>query len=490
MATSSYCLPRLFFCIFNLAVSSNSWCGEDLSCDDLSVSMVQSRLRAVVRRNNQSDHAAEYFWPSSVGQVGSLTSSQHAGPQDLSASLAWNWTDPRGRYYGLPAGAMIDGEKNIYLQTYNAVRKFAPGGQIVWEWFPKRAFAEEMPDTGFLSQGAFYVSTTAGWIYAISMVAGDVLWKTKLPSTDGNCGWVTVHEGIVLTGSDARTEYKGQPREGKMADQFVTGLNASDGKVMWNFKPDAPVWNFMGSFAGDGTFTFQDYEGKAYRCRVHDGSLIWKNGGVENSWTDGTSLLGPNKVVYTVSNRNLQGGRDAPGDVSAYQLEDGKLLWRTEVPRPPNNLPAIGRLAGRSGLSLVQPIGQQCQQGAPTDVYALDAQSGKVQWIFNGPSQREFLQAGDRIPAAMAQRGLAHVRSVTLPNPWSAPTIDSNGVVFIGSEEGPFYALADKDGDGQVTNAEVSSIDTGACFSGSAAAAIAPGMLVATSIDAMYVFTH
>jgi outer membrane protein assembly factor BamB len=275
-----------------------------------------------------------------------------------------------------------------------------------------------------------------------------------------------------------------------VADQLVTGLNASDGKVMWNFRPDAPVWNFMASFAGDGTFTFQDYEGKAYRCRVDDGSLIWKNGGVENSWTDGTSLLGPNKVVYTVSNRNLIGGPDAPGDVSAYQLEDGKLLWRTEVPRPPNNLPAIGKLAGHSGLSLVQPIGQQCRKGAPTDVYALDAQSGKVQWIFNGPSQKERLQAGDRIPEAMAQRALANVRPITLPNPWSAPTIDSNGIVFIGSEEGSFYRLADKDGDGQVTNAEVSSIDTGACFSGSGAAAVAPGMLVATSIDAMYVFTH
>jgi len=256
MASSSYCL---LFCIFNLALSSNDWCGDGVSCENLSVSLLQSSHRTVVvNKHDRREQATKYFWPTSVGKVGSLTSSQYSGPQNLSASLAWNWTDPRGRYYGLPAGAAIDAEKNIYLQTNDAVRKLTSGGELVWEWFPKRNITEEMPDMGSLSQGAFYVSTTAGWIYAISMAAGDVLWKTKLPSTDGNNGWVTVHEGVVLTGSDARFEYKGQPRTQEItgsADQFITGLNASDGKVMWNFKPDAPVWNFMGSFAGErGTF--------------------------------------------------------------------------------------------------------------------------------------------------------------------------------------------------------------------------------------------
>jgi outer membrane protein assembly factor BamB len=493
MTTSCCCLLSLvLFSPVGSVLAGDSWC-EGESCS-LSLSLLQSEfaLRSEVKKHRQgaaaSTVAPQYFWPSSVGRVGALTSSKHVAPLDFSASLAWNWTDPRGRYYGLVAGAVLDDAKNIYLQTNDGVRKIDPDGQMLWEFLPERVLGEELPDTGFLFEGAFYVSTTAGWVYAISMPTGDVLWKTKLASTDGNNGWVTVNEGVVLTGSDAREEYKSSPRPGRRADQVVTGLNASSGMVLWNFKPDAPVWNFMGSFAGDGTFTFQDYEGKAYRCRLTDGSLIWKNGGVENSWTDGTSLLGPNQVVYTVSNRDLKGGRDAPGDVSAYQLEDGKLLWRTEVPRPPNNLPAVGQLAGRSGLSLVQPIGQQCEQGNPTDVYALDAETGEIQWIFNGPSQSHPLQAGDDNPIAQAQRLLAGVRPITLPNPWSAPTIDGNGIVVIGNQEGQLYALADKDGDGKVTDAEISRFDTKACFSGSAAAAIAPGMLVATSIDAMYVF--
>jgi len=487
MAASFRCRSSLFFCAVGLALSRPELWQQEI-CDDLSVSLLQSSHVAALSKNEEKQ--TEYFWPSSVGQVGSLTSSKYAGPQDLSAALAWNWTDERGRYYGLPAGAMIDDAKNVYLQTNDAVRKFDSDGNLKWHWAPERGDGEEMPDTGFLSNGAFYVSTTAGWIYAIDMSKGEVLWSTKRPSTDGNNGWVTAHEGVVVTGSDARNEYKGMPIENKLADQLVVGLNASSGRVMWEFKPEAPLWNFMASFAGDGTFTFQDYEGRAYRCRLKDGSLIWKNGGVDNSWTDGTSILGPNNVVYAVSNRDMKGGPDAPGDVSAYRLEDGKLLWRTEVPRPPNNLPAIGKVAGYPGLSLVQPIGQQCQQGNPTDVYALDAETGKIQWVFNGPKQKGRLQVGDGIPAAIAQRMLAGVRPITLPNPWSAPTIDSNGVVFIGSEEGPFYALADKDSDGKVTEVETSTFDAKACFSGSAAAAMAPGMMVITSIDAMYVFKY
>ena len=81
------------------------------------------------------------------------------------------------------------------------------------------------------------------------------------------------------------------------------------------------------------------------------------------------------------------------------------------------------------------------------------------------------------------------VRRITLPNPWSAPTIDARGTVFIGSEEGKFYALADLNGDGVISgDKEKSSYDTHACFSGSFSPAIAPGMVVAASIDTMYVF--
>mmetsp|Transcript_87207 Transcript_87207/g.202992 ORF Transcript_87207/g.202992 Transcript_87207/m.202992 type:complete len:481 (-) Transcript_87207:62-1504(-) len=451
------------------------------------VSLLQTQLQT--QEHQHQEPATEHFWPSGTGRIQSYTSSPFAASRDLKDSLSWTWHSSQNRYGVVPGGANIDKDKNIYLEALDGIRKFSPEGELLWEYLPPRDRGEEMPDMSSIYEGAVYVSTTHGRIIAISMETGKELWVTKLRSTDGNNGWVSVEGGVVITGSDAAEWNRFIRIPGRSADQFVTGLNATDGRVMWKFKPDAPVWNFMGSFVGDGTFTFQDYEGRAYRCSALDGSLIWKAGGVLGSWTDGSALLGPNRVVYTVSNRDYFGGTDAHGYVSAFRLEDGKPLWRATVPRPPNNMPAIGRLTGRTGLSLVQPIGQQCVQGSPTDVYALDAETGKLQWVFNGPAQKDRLQAGDSNVLAQQQRTQAGVRSITAPNPWSAPTIDAEGTVFIGSEEGPFFALADLDGDGVVQgDQEVSRLETGACFSGSSAAAIAPGMMVATSIDAMYVF--
>lgn len=431
-----------------------------------------------------------YFWPSGRGSVGHYSQSRYTAPRDLNASFAWSWHDPRGRYFNVPTGVNIDDKKNIYLTSLDGIRKFTQNGELIWTFERQRNQSEELPDTSSLHNGVVYTSTTAGRIIALNMETGQPIWVTKLESCDGNNGWVTAHAGVVITGSDALDEIRDRPSCCGPADHVVTGLNATDGNILWRFKPEAPVWNFVASFADDGTFTFQDLEGRAYRHSLADGKQIWKNGGIFGTWTDGGSTLGPNGVVYAVTVFSYgSAGPEGHGLVSAYRFEDGKLLWNKTVPRPPNNVPAIGRLAGRKGLSLIQPIGQQVLQGAPTDIYALDAETGEVQWIFNGPAQQGALQAGDSNLEAVAQRTLAGVRAVTLPNPWGAPSIDGAGTVFIGSEEGPLYSLVDANSDGHVVGeSEVSIFDTGACFVGSSSPAIAPGMLVACSIDAMYVF--
>lgn len=262
------------------------------------------------------------------------------------------------------------------------------------------------------------------------------------------------------------------------------------------FSPDAHVWNFLALFPDRDSAVFQDMTGKAYRLRLTDGTLVWKNGGVEGTWTDGSIGLGSNGVVYTVANNLPPLGtvaltiKDAaaniPGTLSAFNVSDGKLLWKVTTPRPPNNAPAVGKIRKDGGLTVVLPIGQQVLQGAPTDVYAYDADTGKVQWVFNGPKQKGLLQAGDLegLPVRLSSK-----RPVCLPNGWSAPAIDGNGTVFVGNEEGNFYALRDTDGDGSVSGPqEVSSFDTLAAFAGSASPSLAPGMIAVASCDTLFVF--
>ena len=58
-----------------------------------------------------------------------------------------------------------------------------------------------------------------------------------------------------------------------------------------------------------------------------------------------------------------------------------------------------------------------------------------------GPKQTGPLQAGDF--EGMVDRTTSGVRPACLPNGWSAPSISSDGTVFVGNENGPMFALRD-----------------------------------------------
>ena len=136
---------------------------------------------------------------------------------------------------------------------------------------------------------------------------------------------------------------------------------------------------------------------------------------------------------------------------------------------------------------MIMPICQQVVQGATCDVYAYDANTGGLRWSFNGPTQKGHYQAGDM--EGMHVREHTVGRGLCLPNGWSAPSIAADGTVFIGNQEGPFFALRDVDGDGRVQGEdEVSFYDTKAAFAGTAAPAIATNMLAVASCDTLFVF--
>mmetsp|Transcript_36682 Transcript_36682/g.109536 ORF Transcript_36682/g.109536 Transcript_36682/m.109536 type:complete len:343 (-) Transcript_36682:89-1117(-) len=340
-----------------------------------------------------------------------------------------------------------------------------------------------MPDAAALFDGAVYSKDTHGRVFALSMDTGKELWSTKV--CDGisqDNGFVTVHGGVVLVATDMR----------KDRNFVVRGMNATNGAPLWTFGPDVNVWNFMASFPGDGTALFQDQSGQAYRLRVSDGQLLWKGGGFTGSWTDGTATLGSDGLFYTVYNNEpnnvTQGvGPDSQGTLCAHSVADGSEVWRATTPRPPNNAPAVGRVYGYPGYTVVQPMGQQVLQGAPTDVYAYDAATGRQRWVFRGPRQSGKLQAGDG--EGMFERLTSGLRAMCLPNPWSAPTIDAGGTVFVGNQDGKFFALRDLNGDGVVEGpGEVSSFETHAAFSGSAGPSLSPGRVAVASCDSLFVF--
>jgi len=122
----------------------------------------------------------------------------------------------------------------------------------------------------------------------------------------------------------------------------------------------------------------------------------------------------------------------------------------------------------------------------PTDLLAFNAETGKLRWKWVGPTHRRYMCAGD--DEGFITRAQSGERGACCPNTWSAPTIGPDGTIYVGNQDGKFYAVRDANGDNVIDDVtEVSAYDTGAAFS-SPGAAFAPGMVVMTACDGVYVF--
>ena len=454
-------------------------CQDDASCAHLSV------LQMHLLTSDSSSSEPGYYWASGRGNFPEYAVSVHPAPFNLSATFAWQWHHPLGRFATLTYGTAIDGDSNVYLSAADGVRKFDQHGAMLWEY---PSLPAEVMNAPALYNGMVYGSDTHGHVFALDMQTGKRIWKTRVAENVGqDNGFNMAHAGITLAACDWR-----KPSPHGEANQKIKALNASTGDELWTFEPDTPVWNFLPLFVDDSSFVFQDMTGKVYRLSLGTGAVLWKAGGRNGTWTDGSAAVGPNGLVYAVNNNHPSSFfPDAdeyfPGTLSAYKVSDGQLVWAVTTPRPPNNAPAVGSVKNLPGFSVVMPLCQQLIHGATCDVHVYDAETGGLRWTFHGPSQDGLLQAGDA--EGLLSRFQSGLRFGCFPNGWSAPTIDSQGTVFVGNEEGNFYALRDMNGDGVTFGEdEVALYDTQAAFSGSSSPALAPGLLAVASCDSLFVF--
>jgi len=476
-------LEAMFICAF-LAIAIPSLAEGNCEAYDC-----ESPSNILLQTAHHHQREKKYFWPSGRGKYPFFAVSEHNAPFHLNDSLAWSWHHPDGRFHTLTYGTAIDDDMNVYLSAADGMRKFDKDGHLMWEHSSRPADFMNAP---VIYEGLVYASDDHGQVRAIDMQSGDRVWITNVSSSIGqDNGFNMVNQGVLFTAADWTGEGPNGP-----ANKYVMALNASTGAILWSYQPDTAVWNFLPLFPDETSVIFQDLEGKAYRLTM-EGKLMWKAGGLAGTWTDGGAALGPNGLVYAVNNNHFPLGpgpesSTMPGTLSAYDVKDGTLRWRVTTRRPPNNAPAVGKVYGWDGLSVVMPLCNQVMKGATCDVNVYDANTGDTRWVFHGPTQKGLLQAGDfegLIPRLQVFGGDDMPRTVCLPNGWSAPTIAADGTVFVGSEEGPMFALRDEDSDGRVLGEkEVSFFETKAAFSGSSSAAIAPQMMAIASCDSLFVF--
>merc|ERR1712217_197788 len=213
---------------------------------------------------------------------------------------------------------------------------------------------------------------------------------------------------------------------------------------------------------------------------------------------------------------------------------DGSSVFSVAVPKPPNCSPVVGPLGPSGKLTLIMPIGQQTGECGPPagrvyeflgrlglpefvknfgflafhnlqnwlgkdyhwilwgkkdrahDIHAFDAQTGQSLWVWTGPRDTYTMSPGDA--DGFVPRTIKGIRSVACPTPWSQPRIGPDGTIYIGNENGYFYAVRDANGDGRIDDAtEVSAYNLKATH-GHQGSAHAPGMMVSTTFDGVHVW--
>lgn len=489
-----------------------------------------ARLTAGARSAIGEEGPAEGYWPHGRGRVGSFGTSEIRGPRNLSQAPTWSWHHPDGKYHTTVVGSpLIDGDMNIYLATEDAVRKFDQMGILLWTY----AAPGPIGTCPSLFQGSVYGSTQTGRLFAVDMQSGHSKWVVNASrSVGGGAGFVEAHDSVVIAAVDS---------QGDGGNSRVVCLSSDSGKLLWDFEPDTSVYNFAPVFGPNRTVLFQDGSSGLYCMGLDHGKVLWRKAGQElmggeeddgsnvgstqPSHTDGGVALGPDGVVFSVGVWATSRGtrQDTPGAVSAYRIADGRLLWYKQTLRAPNTVPTVARLAKdkKAPLSVVVPMGkppalpvieympwwvpkawrlafhkQSVALGdnanklwhnrrVQTELVTLDAKTGEVGWSYEAPTWARVAGAGD--DEGYLERERLGIRDTCQPPPWSTPTVDVDGTMYVGHESGKFMAIRDKNHDGHINKKhEVSVFDAGAGFL--QPAALAPGMLAVASCDGLFVF--
>lgn len=398
-------------------------------------------------------------------------------PNIIETGPTWEWHEENNGV--IHATPLIDDLQNIYTASVRGgIYKFSPSGETLW----RHDEGMQIPDVPVLMHGMLFATNIQGNVFALDMHTGEKLWTTRAGQSSTADTWaMTAGNGIVVAAVS----------KGKQTNDCLVGLNATNGNVMWNFRPDLELSNVLGAITKD-SLLFSDVTGAPYRINLQNGSLIWKvgpagvNQKVEDDTSTGGSIVGPNGVLYVTSNtKETWAGGKKVGHVTAFNVEDGAVHWRQSIEYETNTPPAVGWLPSNRRLAVVIGAGANPEldviSGRQADqtyqrqarVIALDAGTGGPLWSYNMPSWTG-LAAGDT-PEHMCA-----------PTSFASPAISGDGTVYIGYENGKIYSLRDKNNNGEIGENEVSIFHAGNAFQGSPA--LSPNMLVATPCNGLLVF--
>jgi polyvinyl alcohol dehydrogenase (cytochrome) len=202
----------------------------------------------------------------------------------------------------------------------------------------------------------------------------------------------------------------------------VYALDEESGCIHWKFTADSGIRGAIlagESPAGDTIAWFVDFHTNAYALNISNGELEWKvRTGVHSEASNtGTPALHDNRLIVPVSNMGVVSGANptnecctGSGEVVALDAMSGEILWRHRtigeeaVPTKKNDIGT--QLYGPSGAAVWASPTIDVDRGLvyvgtgenlthPTTdtsdaILALDIETGKLAWSFQGTANDAF----------------------------------------------------------------------------------------------------
>ena len=256
----------------------------------------------------------------------------------------------------------------------------AQTGHILWSYAVAHC-ARTAPAVG---NGIVYIGSEEGVLYALDAVSGRELWSYQQDSSDFVDfleGSPVLEEGVIYVTSE----------------NDVVALDAVSGQKKWVGFAFSITSKYTPAVA-NGLVYVTSIDGELYALDAHSGDVKWE-AHQYGGFTSGPVVVG--NTIYV----NSYGG------VYAFNRADGRERWLFRMPGTLIGLTVVnGMVYAGSADKLI--LDNQGISFPPDDkLYAIDAISGKEQW---------FYQLGGNVA--------------------STPAV-SNGVVYVGPDDGNVYAL-------------------------------------------------
>lgn len=319
--------------------------------------------------------------------------------------VEWRF-DTGGSLHWISAAVGPDG--TVYVTSNDGnLYALSPAGSLEWS-FVTGGMVCASPTVQ--DDGTIYVGTEDGLLYAMNP-NGSEKWRYQMGGGTGACIPALAADGAIYVGS---------------RDHHLYAISKS-GTLSWRMQAEDQVLSSP-AIAGDGTIYVGSDDGGLYRVRP-DGSVAWRFG--TGGDMHASPAIGEDGTIYTAS-----------WDGYVYAVNpDGSRKWRFLAGGRVDCNPALGA----DGTVY---IGSDS-----ANVYALNP-DGTEKWRFGtgsrvwsspsiGSDGTVYVNSG---PTLYALRTIDGTPRWSWSEPDSSrlmpPTIGPNGRVYVGAENGRFYALA------------------------------------------------